>query len=625
MAEKPVKSKDAEREKVGFERVDHMTPWLSPSQLFRTGLNVVLSSIFGSYSDKREIQGGLKEDPPAPHSESKEMWIDFVADIGDGFGPTYSVATQLAKPTLRPDGSPKTTERGRVLIMGGDEVYPAADFREYQNKAVGPYSAAFPDVWDKETEKDAPHLYAVPGNHDWYDGLTAFMRIFCRQQKVGGWRTKQSRSYFSMKLPHNWWLWAIDIQFDTYIDEPQFRYFEKVAEHLDKGHSIILCTAKPSWVEAGEEGHQEAYANLDYLERRLVRPKGAEVRLALTGDSHHYARYARADEPGGNGRGPAQKITAGGGGAFLAATHHLPVELELPPPKSRDRDKSPRSCWRLECRYPSEKESRQQRKHVVRLAFDNAGMWAFVGGVHVAYAWMAQASHRKATERSRDVVARLSYDDIARGIARSPLAVLFSAGLTRGLVGFTKAESAKVKWGLGLAHAGAQLGAVVASAGTAAKVCRRLRLSGAGFSGGFVVLVGVGGGLLGCGVMAGYLYVADFFKLNANELFSAQRIRDWKNFVRLHIAEDGTLTIYPVGIRTTPKKWRLAHDPKGDSPLFEPAKGSVEPRLIEPPIVVAPTQVAAPDAIASAGDGAATAAATTAGHDGAGQVGRAQA
>jgi hypothetical protein len=617
-----------EREKVGFERVNHMTPWLSPSQLFRTGLNVGLSTIFGSYSDKREIQGGLDAGPPADHSDREDIWIDFVADLGDGFGPTYTIARELAKDDLVLDGTP--TKRGRVLIMGGDEVYPSADFREYQNKTVGPYSAALPDVWNEQNEDDAPHLYAIPGNHDWYDGLTAFMRTFCRKQKVGGWRTKQSRSYFSMKLPHRWWLWAIDIQFDTYIDEPQFRYFEDAAKQLEEGDSIILCTAKPSWVEAAEPGHPEAYANLDYLERKLLRPRKAEIRLALTGDSHHYARYARVD-PGGDERSRAQKITAGGGGAFLAATHHLPVDLVLPPPASRDADKADHPTnWTLACRYPSEKESRQRRKHVVQLPFDNAGMWAFIGGVHVTYAWMAQASHRKAAERFHEVVARLSYDDIARGLARSPLSVLLSVGLARGLVGFTKAESAKLKWGLGAGHAAAQLGAVGVSAGTAAKICRRLRLSGLRSSGGFVALVGVGGGLLGCGVMAGYLYVADFFKLNANELFSAQRNRDWKNFVRLHIGEDGTLTVYPVGVRKTPRKWRLDHDAQGGEPRFEPVNENekVEPRLIEPFLVVAPTQARAADRAAAAGAvTAATAAAghDGAGHDGAGQAGRTQA
>ena len=43
----------------------------------------------------------------------------------------------------------------------------------------------------------------------------------------------------------------------------------------------------------------------------------------LTGDDHHYARYQSDD-------GLKHKLTAGGGGAFLSATHHLrdPVKLD---------------------------------------------------------------------------------------------------------------------------------------------------------------------------------------------------------------------------------------------------------------------------------------------------------
>ena len=76
---------------------------------------------------------------------------------------------------------------------------------------------------------DPPALFAVPGNHDWYDGLTAFLRFFCQGGWVGGWKTEQRRSYFAVKLPQRWWLLGIDIQFDTYIDAPQIDYFRTVA------------------------------------------------------------------------------------------------------------------------------------------------------------------------------------------------------------------------------------------------------------------------------------------------------------------------------------------------------------------------------------------------------------
>ena len=93
-----------------------------------------------------------------------------------------------------------------------------------------------------------PHLFAIPGNHDWYDGLTSFTRLFTQRSWIGAWRTRQRRSYFALRLSDRWWLWATDIQFDTYIDGPQLEYFRKASADLKDGHRVILATAKPSWV-----------------------------------------------------------------------------------------------------------------------------------------------------------------------------------------------------------------------------------------------------------------------------------------------------------------------------------------------------------------------------------------
>ena len=69
-------------------------------------------------------------------------------------------------------------------------------------------------------------MLALPGNHDWYDGLTAFLRLFTQDRMIGGWRTEQKRSYFTVQLPHRWWLVGLDSQLDSYFDDPQLKYFE---------------------------------------------------------------------------------------------------------------------------------------------------------------------------------------------------------------------------------------------------------------------------------------------------------------------------------------------------------------------------------------------------------------
>jgi 3',5'-cyclic AMP phosphodiesterase CpdA len=589
MADRPDRPTNESAVELGFTRVERMTPWLSPRQLLATNRRVKMATTFGAYSDKREVEAGLDALPPHRYIETPEVWVDFVADLGDAFGPTYTIACLLARSRLDlslSGGQGYPTRRGQVLVMGGDQVYPTASRDGYRNQTLGPYRAALPYVAD-----DPPHLYAIPGNHDWYDGLTAFLRVFCtRRRWVGGWCTQQSRSYFALQLPHRWWLWGIDTGLDDSIDEPQFRYFDDtVGRQMAPGDSVILCTPAPTWVKSHLEGRAGAYTTVDYLERKVIRAHDAEVRLTLTGDLHHYARYVRTDGP--TSASPAQKVTSGGGGAFLAATHHLPEKLTLPHPESPDPGKSsPPTEWRLVKTYPSRQESRRVRWRVALLPIQNRGMASALGLVYLAYAWMAQAALRSGAEGFSEPIANMSYGDAVRALGRSPLAILVTLALVVGLAGFTKATAPAKKWGLGLAHAGAHLVAIVVVVEVVAAFCGRgLDLDRAAFAVAFVVLVGVVGGLIGSWVLAAYLLVADgVFGLNDNELFAAQRNRDRKSFLRLHLDEDGVVTVYPVGVDRTPRRWRVRPEGTDGDPWFEPEDGPVTAHLIEEPIMVAP-------------------------------------
>src|SRR6266704_3293566 len=269
-------------------------PWLSPGQLAVTALRVVLSDWFGAYLDKRELQQALPDTVFDEGADEAELWFDYVADLGDGFDPTYTVAYLLAQPELAVDGAPPLP-RGRVLVMGGDEVYP------------------------------------TPSNQDWYDGLTAFIRLFAKagKDRLGGWCNAQARSYFAIQLPHRWWLFAVDTQFGAYIDEPQLTYFHRAAAELHPGDTVILCPPTPGWVKA--ENDPGAYDAIDYIVRTVIEPTGAQIRLMLSGDLHHYARYEGPDR---------QLVTCGGGGAYLYGTHRLPESIPVPPPQSLSRKTS---------------------------------------------------------------------------------------------------------------------------------------------------------------------------------------------------------------------------------------------------------------------------------------------
>src|SRR3954452_10267326 len=361
---------DLSEEQLGF-KPQKAVRWLQPGVLVSTGAQSVMAEIFGSFADKRELQGTLPTRVYA-HDDGDELWFDFVADLGDGFDASFSVASLLAASELQPDGAAKSLPRGQMLVMGGDEVYPVGSTEGYEDRSKGVYRAALPIA-----AADAPHLFALPGNHDWYDGLTSFLRVFAQQRPFGGWATEQTRSYFAVSLPQRWWLYAIDTQFDDYIDAPQLEYFHTAAKQLQAGDAVILCTSTPAWVPAGSGGKTKGYDTIEFFVREVIRPRGATVPLMLTGDKHHYARY---EEQGG----ATQRITCGLGGAYLLGTHTLPKKLSRPPAKSRVRAPAEASEYELKVRYPDKTLSEVLAAGVFRLPWRNPGFWALTGVTQTA-------------------------------------------------------------------------------------------------------------------------------------------------------------------------------------------------------------------------------------------------
>ncbi len=519
--------------------------WLAPSVLAASVRPVLLSGLFARFSDRREVEAVLPQGI-VDLSDRDERWVDYVADTGDGFDATATVASLLAPETLSvggPDGAEShPTEAGSLLVLGGDQVYPFASLEEYKNRFIGPFRAMLP-CSDPERM-----VVAIPGNHDWYDGLTAFLQVFCGRQWIGGWETVQRRSYVACKLPQRWWLWAIDIQLDTYIDQPQLEYFREVAKQVEEGDGVILCWAKPSWVEAGEDTPR-AYDTLDYFSRHVV-PDRAHLRLSLTGDSHHYARY---EGPTGE-----QKITAGLGGAFLSATHHLPDRLYLP--SAVEGEKPIEFGRRYE--YPSCTASKAKRTGVLRTIYANDRFAALPAAAYAALAL--------AVTRRRPLNASLAAAGVVVG----------------GCVAFCKPKKLGAAWP-GLVHGAAH----VTTALTAISLLGR-QTRGRSEPGRRMTVVGGAAGagaLLGPALFALYLIGADrigLFGRNTNELFAAQAIEDHKGFLRLHFRPDGGLTIYPIKVdevsRWTPDgTW----DKPPGAPRFRPDRAPA-PTLIEPPIEV---------------------------------------
>src|SRR5207237_10458709 len=102
-------------------------------------------------------------------------------------------------------------------------------------------------------------------------------------------------------------------------------------------------------------------------------PTGAKVRVMVSGDLHHYARYS------GPGR---ELVTAGSGGAYLYPTHRLPERIEVPPTASLVRNASRSRWYRLAATFPTKERSRAFAAGVFgRLPWRHPGFVTLLGVV----------------------------------------------------------------------------------------------------------------------------------------------------------------------------------------------------------------------------------------------------
>jgi len=580
-----------------------MVQWLAPGSLLKTGIEVFVSGVFSRFLDKRELEGGLPgygEDlvqsaagvnPPTPpytdrsyRDEDGALWLDYTADVGEGFDATYTVAWLLSRKTLElgSDSDRHLTKRGRVLVLGGDQVYPGASWEGYSDRFAGPYRAALPHL----PAHEVPHLYAIPGNHDWYDGLTSFMRLFTQGGWIGAWRTRQRRSYFALRLSETWWLWGVDTQFDTYIDGPQLEYFLKASAALRAGNRVILATAKPSWVGAkpatGPEVNKEgSWATVSFIEEKLIGESEGELALTLSGDRHHYAHYARK-----SGDGPLHRLTSGGGGAHTMGTHGLPASLKLPP---LDGEKEPER-YELGATSPTPDQSKALRDGgLIRAVMRGHGLGVLIGGVYALIA-LAVADGVK---------------DQATGLVSPPggfalPGVLFDAGtqwsigivllLLAGFWSLSDVRDSRVKLRVALRHWAEHMLLALLTPFAAILALDETGVAEEGLAVGWIAAAAsfAVGFWLGRLAFASYLLRVNRAgsRRHTGEIFGAIASTEYKNFLRMKIDADERLTIYPVGIPHS-VEWRFEANGGTDDSWFVPSGESPEPRLIEPPIVVA--------------------------------------
>jgi hypothetical protein len=295
-----------------------------------------------------------------------QVWLDFIADTGDDAAVSEAVARLLATEYEVTDAEGAIVlPRGDVLIHGGDLAYPVATVREVTRRLIVPFNRVLEPLCDWSKPRV---LLAIPGNHDWYDGLDGFARLCgapCTFEEprnvedalypkpnenpvlawaeafasgtavtkpgamaLAGYVPVQHASYFRLALGRGMDLLGVDRQLSR-IDPRQRAYF---AASTGPARLIVVPDPARAWGEALPNGKAT-------LEALRVDPK-KDPTLVISGDIHHYERSRE---------GPSIHVIAGGGGAFLHGARvardgaSYPRDVEFP---------GPRASWAMCRRLP---------------------------------------------------------------------------------------------------------------------------------------------------------------------------------------------------------------------------------------------------------------------------------
>ena len=636
---------------VDISTLPKMVKWYSPGHLISTGWRSVVSEIFGQYADQRIMQATIDGFAPEVMAkvvgrynysdlrqlgEGNEVWIDYVADLGDGFDSTYAMASLISAPSLDVAGAGRLPA-GKLLVMGGDQIYPYPTRQSYRERFTFPYTTALPAHADGGWRR---MLFVLPGNHDWYDGLTSFDHMFCKarfgraaENRIGGWVCPQHRSYFAIRLPHNWWIWGADIQLAQYLDAGQVLYFEGVAEamkqHPTEAPKLILCTAEPSWLKKHDDALQ-GEDNLGHI-TQIADAAGARICAVLAGDYHHYSRYFAKDTG-------TSFVTAGGGGAYMAPTHILKKSIRMPwlggavglNLKSQimnGKTTGKPSCW------PSRGRSRLLSLKTLAFPFTNYGFAVALGIFYWLMIWVFATTKFEggpwAHKTVSQVILHPQFDWLPELFLVTPLAaaenvMLGILSLALWIVLYVYADGhygRRVKVALATVHWMAHIATMIAlyfavswtstvfikwiwpkatpmlqsldidTTATVAELVRTIVV----FPLETIFLGGIIAGL----VWALYLTVCCLFGLHSDQAFASMGIPDFKNFLRMKI-EPSKVTIYPIGLRRTPRRrsWRYARRKDAvdasEGPAIVPAR-PLRPRLIEGPIEIRVGDVKRPE------------------------------
>jgi uncharacterized membrane protein HdeD (DUF308 family) len=258
-----------------------------------------------------------------------------IGDPGEGDASQFSLASRYLKLGQSDDV--------KFLVVSSDVIYPAGAIEDYEAKFYLPFQGF------------AKPVYAIPGNHDWFDALESFNANFlepkaarsaiearvdadlgltgtnarridnlmaqaARLRRLYGVNVGAQRApYFELQTD-DFALLAIDTGILRTVDERQLAWIERALDR-SRGKFIMAIVGHPRFagghdIPPASQGQDvsESSAKFAALYRLLAT---RNVNIAMAGDTHDFEYYKQNIA----GDGPARLMhhfVNGGGGAYLS-------------------------------------------------------------------------------------------------------------------------------------------------------------------------------------------------------------------------------------------------------------------------------------------------------------------
>jgi uncharacterized membrane protein HdeD (DUF308 family) len=300
-------------------RVD---PW-------RAAMTDAVTRAYGGGDDKlfRVDPGGLQG--------GADFSFLVIGDPGEGDASQYSLVSRYLDLGHRDDV--------KFLVVSSDVIYPAGSMHDYEANFYLPFQGF------------AKPIYAIPGNHDWYDALEGFNANFLEpkaaraaiearveadfgltstnarridklmveavrlRQQYGVDVGTQRAPFFELQT-EDFALLAIDTGVLRTIDERQWAWLGRALDR-SRGKFIMAIVGHPLFaggqgLPPTAEGHNVADSadRFAALYRLLAKHN---VRIAMAGDTHDFEYYREKIERDG-GTQVMHHFVNGGGGAYLS-------------------------------------------------------------------------------------------------------------------------------------------------------------------------------------------------------------------------------------------------------------------------------------------------------------------